>query len=264
MPKKSPSALTQSQSQVQPPQSQARSQANARAPQQQSRPTSNGNAARANNDCRKVLYEKYRRECREALNSGRNCDLVDQCSPYGVETVRYTNANGQEKPYWPVDVWALPKEAFRAIGPDNIREGRNCMTRAMWSDTARRAELDTCGGPVPTILGMEPGKPKPITNAATAAQQHSNGNAPRNANSNSKSVSKKADDGAGGFFDIGRAVAAAKKKATAAIKKKSKASTAKRPTSAAGKRKTPTTSSSTAGRKKPSATRRRSSSPARR
>ena len=81
---------------------------------------------------------------------GVECPLVKSCNSFGV---------GGE--HWPVDVWSLPKESFAVLGPQNVRDGRDCMTRVMWNDTELRPRLDTCGGFPPKFLSNAVAPPTP-------------------------------------------------------------------------------------------------------
>ena len=54
-----------------------------------------------------------------------------------------------------MNVWALPKESFNVLGA-KVKEGRDCMTRVMWNDSAIGADgkswsnrLHGCGGKIP-------------------------------------------------------------------------------------------------------------------
>lgn len=118
----------------------------------------NANAKRQQNDCRISLYNKYRTDCKAAMDRGEPCSLATECGIHGVGG-----------PYWPVDVWRVPNEDIAKLGDGNLSAGhekltagRDCMTRVMWNDPARRPELDACGGPPPIILSQSrPRRPPP-------------------------------------------------------------------------------------------------------
>lgn len=114
------------------------------------------------NQCRLDLYNQFRKDCRTAISNKEKCAVVEGCQQFGVESE-----------HWPVDMWPLPKEAYDVIGSQNIRDGRNCMTRIMWSDPKMGEALRKCGGPEPASLNPNAAKAAAPKQAATPKPQAS-------------------------------------------------------------------------------------------
>ncbi len=114
-------------------------------------------------ECRKGLYDAYRAACAEKVKAGKPCGIIERCGKWGVGT-----------PEWPVEVFKVSDEAFKALGPAKVRAGRDCITRAMYGDPEFTAALEKQCGAIPAskrphALSVESRRVSSVTRAMAAA-----------------------------------------------------------------------------------------------
>lgn len=114
-------------------------------------------------ECRKGLYDAYRAACADKVKAGQKCGIIDRCGKWGVGT-----------PEWPVEVFKVSDEAFKALGPTKVRAGRDCITRAMYGDPEFTAALEKQCGAIPAskrphALSVESRRVSSVTRAMAAA-----------------------------------------------------------------------------------------------
>ena len=117
--------------------------------------------------CRIAIYDAARKKCREQLNAGGKCAIVESCKQYGYEDLKYHDtALKKDVPYWPVEDRFPPKHRA-AIGEENIRAGSTCISKAIWAehDKALRA-CDPAN--IPKYLSADVKLPPPLPFPAAA------------------------------------------------------------------------------------------------
>lgn len=145
--------------------------------------------------CRIEKYEGYRKTCSadEKKQEG-SCEMVKKCKQHGVGST-----------LWPVDLWHLDDEQFKAVNekfkdpskPNEmpVRNGKQCMNEVMRADAKFVKEIETCEKKsppgAPSAIAVRPKSDKAASVKPRAASARPASTKPKAASVKPKPVSVK-------------------------------------------------------------------------